>query len=126
MRVVGCTFLIFREFLVVEIVLCGKLSSALLSLSLSLEPPPRFHLFWGISLCVLCDFFSRVSLFFSPFPLFLSFVPAVLLVKSVTKGILIARKRHHHHHVSFNRCWCVPFLFVLDARSASFSFFLYV
>ena len=126
-------FSYFREFLVVEIVLWEALLCSSLSLSLSLEPPLRLHLFFSISLACCCVTFSlsRVSFFFRLFPFsftFYLFCPCcVLLVKSVTKGILIARIRHHHHHhVSFNRCWCVPFLFVLDARSASFSFFLCV
>jgi hypothetical protein len=85
------------------------------SLSLSLEPP-RLHLFFGSLFA--CLFFFRLFAF--PLSLVISLVKTI---KSVTKGILIARNRHHHHqHVSFfNRCWCVPFLFVLDARSASFS-----
>jgi hypothetical protein len=118
--VVGCIFLI-REFLVVELC-CGKLSSDRLSLSLSLSSRRDFIFFSDLSFRVT---FSLASLFFRRFPsyfFFISFVPCCLLYKSVTKGILIARNRHHHHHhVSFNRCWCVPFLFVLDARSASFS-----
>jgi len=128
----GLHFSYFREFLVVEIVLWEALLCSSLSLSLSLEPPLRLHLFFSDLSCVLCDFFSLACLFFFrlfPFSFtFYLFCPCcVLLVKSVTKGILIARIRHHHHHhVSFNRCWCVPFLFVLDARSASFSFFLCV
>jgi len=129
----GLHFSYFREFLVVEIVLWEALLCSSLSLSLFLSSRRcGFIFFFRISLAYCVTFsLSRVSFFFRLFPFsftFYLFCPCcVLLVKSVTKGILIARIRHHHHHhVSFNRCWCVPFLFVLDARSASFSFFLCV